>query len=89
MTPDRSEEDHLSGIGALRREDFTVPAKLNVPAMHAALAGNKAGEVEELQDSKLLFQTADVGIGQEANWAKEAKAPAVLKKIADWVIRQS
>ena len=69
-------------------KDFTVPAKLNVPAMLAALAGNQAGEVEELPDLNLLFQTADVGIGREANWAEETMSPAVLKKIADWVVRQ-
>jgi len=69
-------------------KDFSVPARLNVPAMRAALAGNKAGEVEELPDLNLLFQTADVGIGREANWAEETMSPAVLKKVADWVIRQ-
>jgi CubicO group peptidase (beta-lactamase class C family)/pimeloyl-ACP methyl ester carboxylesterase len=69
-------------------KDFTVPAKLNVPAMRAALAANKAGEVEELPDLNLLFQTADVGIGREANWAEETMSPAVLKKVADWVVRQ-
>jgi pimeloyl-ACP methyl ester carboxylesterase len=69
-------------------KDFTVPAKLNVPAMRAALAGNQAAEVEELPDLNLLFQTADVGIGREANWAEETMSPAVLKKIADWVVRQ-
>jgi CubicO group peptidase (beta-lactamase class C family)/pimeloyl-ACP methyl ester carboxylesterase len=69
-------------------KDFTVPASLNVPAMRAALAGNKAAEVEELPDLNLLFQTADVGVGREANWADETMSPAVLKKIADWVVRQ-
>jgi len=69
-------------------KDFTVPARLNVPAMRAALAGNKAGEVEELPDLNLLFQTADVGIGREANWAEETMSPAVLTKIADWAVRQ-
>jgi pimeloyl-ACP methyl ester carboxylesterase len=69
-------------------KDFTVPAKLNVPAMRAALAGNQAGEVEELPDLNLLFQTADVGIGREANWAEETMSPTVLTKIADWVVRQ-
>jgi pimeloyl-ACP methyl ester carboxylesterase len=69
-------------------KDFTVPARLNVPAMRAALAGNKAAEVEELPDLNLLFQTADVGLGREANWSEETMSPAVLKKIADWVIRQ-
>ena len=53
-------------------KDFAVPAKLNVPAMRAALAGNKAGEVEELPDLNLLFQTSDVGIGREANWQTES-----------------
>jgi CubicO group peptidase (beta-lactamase class C family)/pimeloyl-ACP methyl ester carboxylesterase len=66
-------------------KDFTVPAKLNVPAMRAALAGNKAAEVEELPDLNLLFQTADVGAGREANWAEETMSPIVLKRIADWV----
>jgi CubicO group peptidase (beta-lactamase class C family)/pimeloyl-ACP methyl ester carboxylesterase len=69
-------------------KDLTTPAKLNVPAMRAALAGNKTAEVEELPDLNLLFQTADVGIGREANWAEETMSPAVLKKIADWVVRQ-
>ena len=58
------------------------------PAMRAVLAGNKAGEVEELSDLNLLFQTADVGIGREANWVEETMSSAVLKKIADWVLRQ-
>jgi hypothetical protein len=35
-------------------KDFTVPAKLNVPAMRAALAANKAGEVEELPNALAL-----------------------------------
>jgi len=69
-------------------KDFTVPAKLNVPAMRAALAGNQVAEVEELSDLNLLFQTADVGLGREANWAEETMAPTVLNRIADWVIRQ-
>jgi pimeloyl-ACP methyl ester carboxylesterase len=69
-------------------KDFAVPAKVNVPAMRTALVRNKAGEVEELPDLNLLFQTADVGIGREANWAEETMSPAVLKKIADWVVRQ-
>src|SRR5262249_10245844 len=69
-------------------KDFAVPARLNVPAMRAALAGIKAVEGEELSGLSLLFQTADVGIGREANWVEETMSPAVLKKIADWVLRQ-
>jgi CubicO group peptidase (beta-lactamase class C family)/pimeloyl-ACP methyl ester carboxylesterase len=69
-------------------KDFSVPAKLNAPAMRAALAANKTSEVEVLPDLNLLFQTADVGIGREANWAEETMSPAALKKIADWVLRK-
>jgi hypothetical protein len=69
-------------------KDFTVPAHLNVPAMRNALAENKGSEVQELADLNLLFQTADVGIGREANWAEETMSPAVLRKIADWVLQQ-
>jgi pimeloyl-ACP methyl ester carboxylesterase len=67
-------------------KDFTVPAKLNVPAMRTALKGNKAGEVEEFADLNFLFQTADTGIGREANWAEETMSPVVMKRIADWVL---
>jgi CubicO group peptidase (beta-lactamase class C family)/pimeloyl-ACP methyl ester carboxylesterase len=68
-------------------KDLSTPAKLNVPAMRAALAGNKGGEVEEIPDVNLLFQTADVGIGREANWAEETMSPAVMKRIADWIAK--
>jgi len=70
-------------------KDFSAPAKLNVPAMRAALSGNNAGVVEEFPDVNLLFQTADVGIGREANWAEETMSPAVLKRIADWIMKKS
>jgi CubicO group peptidase (beta-lactamase class C family)/dienelactone hydrolase len=68
-------------------KDWSVPAELNLPAMRAALeaSGNRNFQVEELPDLNLLFQTADVGIGREANWTEETISPVVLKKIADWV----
>lgn len=69
-------------------KDLSVPAGRNAPAMRGALAGNKAAEVEEVPDVNLLFQTADVGIGREANWAEETISPAVLQRIADWIARQ-
>jgi len=55
--------------------------------MRAALSGNNAGVVEEFPDVNLLFQTADVGIGREANWAEETMSPAVMKRIADWIAK--
>ena len=70
------------------RGDSLDAGRAALDAMRAALAGNKEGEVEEVADVNLLFQTADVGIGREAVWAEETMSPAVLKKIADWVLRQ-
>ena len=72
-------------------KDLSVPAELNLPAMRAALesSGNKNFKVEELPDLNLLFQTADVGTGREANWTGETISPVVLKKIADWLSQQA
>lgn len=72
-------------------KDFSVPAELNVPAMRAALeaSGNKNFKVEELPDLNLLFQTADAGIGREANWTEETMSPVALKRIADWLGQQA
>jgi hypothetical protein len=71
-------------------KDLSVPAELNLPAMRAALeaSGNKNFKVEELPDLNMLFQTADVGIGREANWTEETISPVALKKIADWLAQQ-
>uniref|UniRef100_Q01RP8 Beta-lactamase n=1 Tax=Solibacter usitatus (strain Ellin6076) TaxID=234267 RepID=Q01RP8_SOLUE len=68
-------------------KDLSVPANLNVPAMRAAreASGNKNFTVEELPDLNLLFQTADVGIGREANWTEETISPVVLGKLANWL----
>ncbi|MBZ5621273.1 MAG: hypothetical protein LAQ69_21475 [Acidobacteriia bacterium] len=72
-------------------KDLSVPSELNLPAMRAALeaSGNKNFKVEELPDLNLLFQTADVGIGREANWTEETISPVVLKRIVDWLSRQA
>ena len=69
-------------------KDLSTPVKLNLPAMRDALSGNKAAEVEQLPDLNLLFQTADVGIGREANWAEETMSPVVLERIAAWIARR-
>ena len=69
-------------------KDFSTPASLNLPAMRAALeaSGTKKFEVEELPDLNTLFQTADVGIGREANWTGgDDLSPVVLKRVADWL----
>jgi len=68
-------------------KDLSVPASLNLPAARAALVtGNRQeNEVVLVPDVNMLFQTADVGIGREANWAEETMAPSVLTHIADWI----
>jgi NAD/NADP transhydrogenase beta subunit len=70
-------------------KDLSVPVALNMPAMRATLAaaGNKNSDVVEIADVNQLFQTADVGIGREANWAEETMAPSVMKRIADWIAK--
>jgi hypothetical protein len=67
-----------------------VPVELNLPAMRAALeaSGTKNFQVEKLADLNMLFQTADVGIGREANWTEETMAPVALKTITDWIARR-
>jgi uncharacterized protein len=72
-------------------KDLSTPAELNAPAMRAALeaSGNRKFQVEEIRDVNLLFQTADVGIGREANWTEETMSPVAMKKIADWVLQQA
>jgi CubicO group peptidase (beta-lactamase class C family)/alpha-beta hydrolase superfamily lysophospholipase len=68
-------------------KDLFVPAELNTPAMRAALSsgGNKNFQVETVADVNFLLQTADVGIGREANWTEETMSPVVMQKIAEWV----
>jgi dienelactone hydrolase len=95
----RSEVDPHK-IGLLSHADGGLVAPLvasatsglrNLPAMQAALAAsaNKNVEVEELPDLNLLFQTAHVGIGREANWIEETISPVVLRRIGDWLVHQS
>jgi len=72
-------------------KDLTVPARLNRPAMRAALeaSGNRTFEVEELADLNVLFQTADVVIFREANWPEETISLVALKRIANWLTQQA
>jgi uncharacterized protein len=68
-------------------KDLLAPFELNLPAMRAALAagGNKNFRVEAVADVNFLFQTADVGIGREANWTEETMSPLVMQKIGEWI----
>jgi len=75
----------LALIGSL---DFQVPSDTNLPAIRAALADNPDAVVEELEGLNHLFQTAETGLLDEYARIEETIAPAVLDRVAGWVVAQ-
>ena len=71
-------------------KDLQVPPKLNLPAIRKALdeAGNKHYEIDELPGLNHLFQTAKTGLPSEYGEIEETISPAVLQKIAAWILHQ-
>jgi pimeloyl-ACP methyl ester carboxylesterase len=72
----------LALVGTL---DLQVPAPENVPALKAALAGNRDATVVALPGLNHLFQTARTGAMTEYIEIEETIAPAALKAIGDWI----
>jgi uncharacterized protein len=70
--------------------DLQVPPKQNLPAIRKALeeGGNKRIEIDELPGLNHLFQTAKTGSPTEYVEIEETISPAVLDKIAGWVLKQ-
>jgi uncharacterized protein len=68
-------------------KDVQVPASANIPALKAALAGNRRAEVVELAGLNHLFQTAGSGSPAEYAAISETMAPSALGLIVDWVAR--
>ncbi len=70
--------------------DLQVPPKQNLPAIRKALeeGGNKHYEVDELPGLNHLFQTAKTGAPSEYAEIEETISPAVLDKIATWILKQ-
>ena len=70
-------------------KDTQVPAKQNLPAIRKALeaGGNKRFETMEFPGLNHLFQTANTGAVTEYSRIEETMAPAVLAKIAGWILR--
>jgi pimeloyl-ACP methyl ester carboxylesterase len=70
--------------------DRQVPPGQNLPAIRAALekAGNKHFEILELPGLNHLFQTAKTGSVAEYEQIEETIAPAVLEKIAGWILKR-
>lgn len=69
-------------------KDTQVPPKQNLPAIRKALeeGGNRHFEVTELPGLNHLFQTAKTGAVLEYQQIEETVSPAVLEKIANWIL---
>ena len=71
-------------------KDLQVPPALNLPPIRKALdeAGNKHVEIDEMPGLNHLFQTAKTGSPAEYGEIEETMSPAVLDKIAAWILQQ-
>jgi len=71
-------------------KDLQVPPKQNLPAIRKALeaGGNTHFEVVEMPGLNHLFQTAKTGSPSEYFQIEETIAPAILEKIAGWIVKQ-
>ena len=69
-------------------KDTQVPPNQNLPAIRAALeaGGNKRFETMEFAGLNHLFQTAKTGAVAEYAQIEETMAPAVLAKVAGWIL---
>ena len=70
-------------------KDRQVPPDLNLPLIRKALdeGGNRHFEVVEIPGLNHLFQTAKTGSLAEYEEIEETIAPAVLEKIAGWILQ--
>ena len=71
-------------------KDLQVPPALNLPAIRKALdqAGNTHYEIDEQPGLNHLFQPAKTGLLTEYAQIDITIAPAVLDKIANWILKQ-
>lgn len=65
--------------------DRQVPAAENLPAIQAALSGNKDVTIVALPGLNHLFQTAKTGAAGEYAEIEETVAPVALARMADWI----
>ena len=72
-------------------KDVQVDAKINLPAIAAALkeGGNRDVTVQELPNMNHLFQTCKIGAVGEYATIEETIAPAVLDTIARWIEKRT
>jgi len=65
--------------------DIQVPSKENLPAIRAALKGNKDATIVELPGLNHFFQTAKTGAAGEYAEIEETVAPVALDTMANWI----
>jgi hypothetical protein len=68
-------------------KDVQVPPDQNLPALRAALAGDRRATVEEMPGLNHLFQPATTGAPGEYAAIPTTLAPAALDTITGWVLR--
>jgi fermentation-respiration switch protein FrsA (DUF1100 family) len=70
--------------------DRQVPPEQNLPAIRKSLeeAGNEHFEIAEMPGLNHLFQTAKTGAATEYARIEETMSPAVLEKVAAWILKQ-
>lgn len=66
--------------------DLQVLAEPNASAARTAFSANPAARVEVVPDANHLFQTSETGDPREYATISETISPAVLERIADWLI---
>lgn len=70
--------------------DLQVPADENLAGIQAALraGGNRDVTVEKLPGLNHLFQTARTGAPSEYNEIEETMSPAVMERVAGWILER-
>jgi pimeloyl-ACP methyl ester carboxylesterase len=70
-------------------KDLQVLARLNLPALKAALSKDADATVTELPGLNHLFQSADTGLPSEYGRIEETIDPHALDTITNWVLARS
>jgi hypothetical protein len=78
-------------MGRKREAGGQVEARVHLKEIERALkdGGNKDATTKELPNLNHLLQTCKTGAVSEYGAIEETLAPAVLKAIADWILKRT
>lgn len=76
-------------LALLGGKDIQVTVEQNLPALRDALQANPRSQIVALPALNHLFQTASTGGVQEYGQISETIAPAVLERIAGWILENA